>query len=149
MGRRHYVPLRRRYVIPTRRREVVGCFIWDVPATSLGRTKRHRYDVATTSCCRVGSFIWCCITWGFIASTRTFNLLTCAFNLLTRAFNLATCAFSLLTGAFELVTRRFEPVTRVLLFHLVEVYLCFCLSFFRCFQVIAHFLIIRIQNILA
>ena len=34
--------------------DVVGCFIWDVPATSMGRTKRHRYDVATTSRCRVG-----------------------------------------------------------------------------------------------
>ena len=69
MRRRHYVPLRRGHDIPIRRREDVpltrlddaplwrlGCFIRDVPATSLGRTKRRRYDVATTSCCRVGSF---------------------------------------------------------------------------------------------
>ena len=35
-------------------RDVVGCFIWDVPATSLGRTDRRCYVVATTSCCRVG-----------------------------------------------------------------------------------------------
>ena len=34
--------------------DVIGCFIWDVPATLLGGTKRSRYDVATTSCCRVG-----------------------------------------------------------------------------------------------
>ena len=32
------------------------CFIWDVPATSLGRTKRRHYDVFTTSFCRVGKF---------------------------------------------------------------------------------------------
>ena len=31
--------------------DVVRCFIWDVPVTSLGRTKRRRYDVATMSCC--------------------------------------------------------------------------------------------------
>ena len=36
--------------------DVIGCFIWDVPATSLGRTERRRYDVATTSCCRVVTF---------------------------------------------------------------------------------------------
>ena len=30
------------------------CFIWDVPATSLGRIERRCYDVAMTSCCRVG-----------------------------------------------------------------------------------------------
>ena len=30
------------------------CFIWDVPATSLERTERRRYDVTMTSCCRVG-----------------------------------------------------------------------------------------------
>ena len=65
MGRRHYVPLRRRHDIPIRRREDVpprrlgdvplrrlGCFIWDVPATLTYR--ENRYDVAKTSCCRVG-----------------------------------------------------------------------------------------------
>ena len=78
------------------------------------------------------------LTVGFIASTRTFNLLTRAFNpptrasnLPTRAFNLATRAFSLLTRRFELVTREielvtrgfelvtrgFELVTRILIFH--------------------------------
>ena len=41
-------------VLATFHWDVVGCFIWDVPATSLGRTERRRYDVATTSCCRVG-----------------------------------------------------------------------------------------------
>ena len=79
MGRRVYVimrrlgdvPLRRRWVfhlrlfrgvvetyrwdiLATFHRSVVGCFIWDVPATPLGRTKRRRYDVAMTSCWRVG-----------------------------------------------------------------------------------------------
>ena len=67
MGRRHYVPLRRRHNIPIRRREDVPLRrLGDVPlrrrwvfhlirtATSLGRTKRRRYDVATTSRCRVG-----------------------------------------------------------------------------------------------
>ena len=69
MRRRHYVPLRRGHDIPIRRREDVplrrlddvplrrhGCFIWDVSAMSLGHTKRRPYDVATTSCCRVGNF---------------------------------------------------------------------------------------------
>ena len=31
----------------------VECFIQDVPATSLGHTEGHSYDVAMTSCCRV------------------------------------------------------------------------------------------------
>ena len=31
-----------------------SCFIWDVDAMSLGRTKRRRCNIATTSCCRVG-----------------------------------------------------------------------------------------------
>ena len=35
--------------------DVVGCFIWDVPASSLGRTKRHCFDLVATSCCRVGT----------------------------------------------------------------------------------------------
>ena len=59
------------------------------------------------------------LSCGFIASTRTFNLLARAFNLPTRTFNLptrvfnhATRAFSLLTRGFELVTRGFELVTR-------------------------------------
>ena len=34
--------------------DVIGCFIWDLPTALLGRTKRRRYDVATTSRCRVG-----------------------------------------------------------------------------------------------
>ena len=53
-----------------------------------------------------------CVTRGFIASARAFNLLTRAFNLPTRAFNLATRAFSVQTCGFELATRRFELVTR-------------------------------------
>ena len=36
-------------LLVTFHRGVVWCFIWDVPATSLGRTERRRYDVATTS----------------------------------------------------------------------------------------------------
>ena len=73
----------------------------------------------------------CYLNRGFIASTLTFNHLTCdfnlpirAFNLATRAFNLATRAFSLLTRGFKLVIREFELVTcgfelvtRVSLFH--------------------------------
>ena len=72
MGRGGYVPLRRHWVfhlrlvwdvvktyhwdvLATFHWDVVGCFIWDVPATSLGRTERRRYDVATTSCCRLGT----------------------------------------------------------------------------------------------
>ena len=39
--------------------DVVGCFVWDVTATSLGRTERRRYDVTTTSCGRVGSLFLC------------------------------------------------------------------------------------------
>ena len=38
-------------------RDVVGCFIYDVPAMSLGRTERRRYDVATTFYCRVGALL--------------------------------------------------------------------------------------------
>ena len=85
MRRRHYVPLRRGHDLPIRRREDVplrrlddvpmrrhGCFIWDVSAMSLGHTKRRRYDVATTSCCRVGEFL---ILQYFIKSFRTSILL--------------------------------------------------------------------------
>ena len=43
-------------VLATFHWDVVGCFIWDVPATSLRRTKRRRYDVATMSRCWVGKF---------------------------------------------------------------------------------------------
>ena len=55
IGRRCYVLFRRRHDVPTRRRGAVilrrlvdvpsrrrWCFIWDVPATSLGSTERHR-----------------------------------------------------------------------------------------------------------
>ena len=45
-------------VFATLHQDVVGCFIWDVPATSLGCREWRRYNVATTSCCRVGSFPW-------------------------------------------------------------------------------------------
>ena len=57
------------------------------------------------------SYVYC-LTRGFIASARAFNLRTRAFSVPTRAFNLATRAFSLLTREFELVTRGFELVTR-------------------------------------
>ena len=52
------------------------------------------------------------LSGGFIASTRTFNLLTRSFNLPSRAFNLATLVFNLLTRAFSLLRRGFELVTR-------------------------------------
>ena len=52
------------------------------------------------------------LTRGFIASARTFNLLTRAFNLPTRAFSLPTRAFNLTTRAFSILTREFELVTR-------------------------------------
>ena len=37
----------------------VECFIQDVPATSLGHTEGHSYDVAMTSCGRVDLHIKC------------------------------------------------------------------------------------------
>ena len=43
------------HVLVTYHLDVVGCFTWDVPATSLGRTERRHYDVGMMSCCRVGS----------------------------------------------------------------------------------------------
>ena len=48
---------------------------------------------------------------GFIASTLSFNILTCAFNLPTRAFTLPPRAFSLTIRSFSVLTRRFalEP----------------------------------------
>ena len=56
LRRRHEVPIRRRGDVPMRRLgDAVGCFIWDVAATSLGCTERRHYDVATTFYCRVGS----------------------------------------------------------------------------------------------
>ena len=68
----HYVPMRRHQtyqqdvlkayhwdVLVTYQYHVIGCFIWDPSATSMGRTERPCYDVATTSCCRVG---WV-LTW--------------------------------------------------------------------------------------
>ena len=66
MRRRHYVPLRRRHDIIIRLREDVPLtrlrdvplrrrwvFHLTLPATSLGRTERRRYDVSTTSFYRV------------------------------------------------------------------------------------------------
>ena len=41
-------------VLATFHGDLVGCFIWDVTATSLGRTGRRRYVVAAMSCCWVG-----------------------------------------------------------------------------------------------
>ena len=68
---------------------------------------------------RIFSFNWYVyyVTYGFIASTR-------AFNLPTRAFNLATCDFSFLTSEFQLLTRGFELVTRVLLLHAHNLIFC-------------------------
>ena len=48
----------------------------------------------------------------FIASTGTFNLVTCAFHHATRAFRFPACGFELVTCEFELVTHGFELVTR-------------------------------------
>ena len=63
LKRRHDVPIRRRGGIPLRRLgdipsrlRWVHLYIWDVLAASLGRTGRRRYDVATTSSCRVDIF---------------------------------------------------------------------------------------------
>ena len=39
--------------------DVVGYFIWDVPAASLGRTDRRHLDVVTTSFCWVGHIVAC------------------------------------------------------------------------------------------
>ena len=44
-------------VVTTFHQNDVECFIQDVPTTSLGRTGGHSYDVAMTSCCRVGLYI--------------------------------------------------------------------------------------------
>ena len=38
-------------------RDVVGCFIWDAPATSLGRTERPHFGVVTTFCCWMGFYL--------------------------------------------------------------------------------------------
>ena len=46
------VPLRRVGDVPPRRR---WCFICEVPATSLGRTQRRRYNIAITSSYRMGN----------------------------------------------------------------------------------------------
>ena len=57
--RRHRnVPIRRciDVPLPTFHQDIVGCFIWDVPATLLGRIERRRYDAATTSYCRLGKY---------------------------------------------------------------------------------------------
>ena len=63
---------------------VTGCFIWDVPATLLGRTKRRCHDVATTSCCRVGRFTSTYITnnniftnWFTYININSTNTFTC------------------------------------------------------------------------
>ena len=52
VGHRGDMPLRRLGDIPLRH---FGCLIWDLPATSQGRTERRRYDIATTSSCWLGS----------------------------------------------------------------------------------------------
>ena len=62
MRQRCYVLLRRRHDIQIRCRGYVplrylGCFIRDVPAMLLGRTKRRYYDVVTTSFCRLGNSV--------------------------------------------------------------------------------------------
>ena len=41
-------------VVITFHQNDIGCFIQDVPATSLGHTEGHSYDVATTPCCQFG-----------------------------------------------------------------------------------------------
>ena len=42
--------------LATFHRRVVGCFIWDIPATSLGHTERRLYNATATSCCLVGEY---------------------------------------------------------------------------------------------
>ena len=74
-------------VLATFHWDVVGCFIWDVPATSLGRIERPRYDVATTSCCRVGSYI---LTYCF-PLTRLFSSILFTF----LSFSVPVFVFSL------------------------------------------------------
>ena len=84
MGRRCYILLRRHHDVPIRCRgdvplrslgtfhgELVGCFLWDVTATSLERTERRHYDVGTTSFCRVELIlIWlwidASVIWGAV-----------------------------------------------------------------------------------
>ena len=44
-------------VLATFHWDVIGCFNWNVPAMSLGRARRRRYDVARMSCCRLGQ-LW-------------------------------------------------------------------------------------------
>ena len=51
MGRRGNIPLGR---FVTYHWDVLGCFVWDVPATLLGRTERRCYDVTTVCFCWVG-----------------------------------------------------------------------------------------------
>ena len=51
MGQCCYFLLRCRDNVPSKRH---GCFIQDVPATSLGHTEGPFYDVATTPCCQFG-----------------------------------------------------------------------------------------------
>ena len=66
--------------------ETSFCFIWDVTVTLLELTKRRRYDVATTSCCRLGwRFLFYCRhsrllwiyhqkTWNFAWKSASSNL---------------------------------------------------------------------------
>ena len=51
MGHRGNIPLGR---FVTYYWDVIGCFVWDVPATSLGRTERRCCDVTTMCFCWVG-----------------------------------------------------------------------------------------------
>ena len=54
------IPLRLPGNVPARHRWML---IWDVPSTSLGRTQRRHYDVATMSCCWVGQESSIALKW--------------------------------------------------------------------------------------
>ena len=56
---------------------VDGCSIWDVTSTLLGPTERRYYDVATTSCCRVGQQL---ISLAISGTLRTIKAECCTVN---------------------------------------------------------------------
>ena len=104
IGRCCYVPLRRRHNIQIRRRGnvllrhlsyFVGCFIWDMPATSLGRTER----VVTTSSRRLVagwvSSSFCCYKFYISMFFHIFHSFSknCVIHKLKRSFSKLFFAF--------------------------------------------------------
>ena len=55
---RHVVKIYQWNVMTTFHGDILGCFIWDVPVTSLSRAERQRYDVFTKFCCRVVHIVY-------------------------------------------------------------------------------------------